>query len=404
MKLYHSYILRKVALALVVSALVCSLALAVLSIVRLGKDRTLGIPPLLVLRLLVHYNVFLSIYSVPISMLIACLLVFGRLSADNELIALRATGVAPVRTFSTALGLGLVLSLGMLWLNGWVAPRSHEALAKLRFDAFSLDAFFTPGRTIHLKNYSIHVGARNKGLLERVTIVQGSPGGRTTTIEAEWGEIIDRRSEGKVQLDLCEVELFVKDKSPPAAGGTPSAEEVASDGDTPADDAPAESGPEGEAGPSEAPEDTTQLVRERAKLYQVVFDFEDIKSRAGRLADKDDLNVRELLARRVVVRRQGDLALAGAYAFEFNKRLVFSLTPLVFAFIGVPLGVRVHRGERSLGSAMAVLVAITYFLVIIGIEQGITVGGVVPSILVWVPCVGFLVLGVLLMVRVNRGR
>ena len=70
MKLYHSYILRKVAFALAASVVVCSLALAVLSIVRLGKDRTLGIPPLLVIKLLVHYNVFLSIYSVPISLLI----------------------------------------------------------------------------------------------------------------------------------------------------------------------------------------------------------------------------------------------------------------------------------------------------------------------------------------------
>jgi len=386
MKLYHSYILRKVALALAVSVVVCSLALAVLSIVRLGKDRTLGIPPLLVLSLLAHYNVFLSIYSVPISML--CLLVFGRLSADNELIALRASGVAPVRTFSTPLGLGLVLSLAMLWLNGWVAPRSHEALAKLRFDAFSLDAFFTPGRTIHLKNYSIHVGARKGGLLERVTITERSPDGRTTIARAEWGEYTDRRDEGKVQLDLCEVEFFVKDKPLSAsAGGTA-----------------ANAGAEGETAPGSQAGEGTELLRETAKLYQVVFDFDDIKSRAGQLADKDDLTARELLARRAVVRRRGDLALAGAYGFEFSKRLVFSLTPLVFAFIGVPLGVRVHRGERSFGSAIGVLIALAYFLAIIGIEQGIMVGGVVPSILVWVPCVGMLVLGVLLMVRVNRQR
>jgi lipopolysaccharide export LptBFGC system permease protein LptF len=399
MKLYHSYILRKVVLALVVSAVVCSLALAVLSIVRLGKDRTLGIPPLLVLKLLAHYNVFLSIYSVPISLLIACLLVFGRLSADNELVALRASGVAPVRTFSAPLGLALVLSAAMLWLNGWVAPHSHEALAELRFDAFSLEAFFTPGRTIHLKNYSIHVGARNEGMLERVTIVQASPGGRTTTIEAEWGELTDRRSEGKVQLDLCEVELFVKDKPSPSGEAGSGAERAPA-----ADDASGESGPEDDAGTGDASQESTQLVRERAKLYQIIFDFEDIKSRAGRLADKDDLTVRELLARRTVVRREGDMALAGAYAFEFNKRLVFSLTPLVFALIGVPLGVRVHRGERSLGSALAVLVALAYFLAIIGIEQGITAGGLVPSVLVWVPCVALCVLGVLLMARVNRGR
>jgi lipopolysaccharide export system permease protein len=70
----------------------------------------------------------------------------------------------------------------------------------------------------------------------------------------------------------------------------------------------------------------------------------------------------------------------------------------------VPLGVRVHRGERSLGSAIAVLIALAYFLIIIGIEKGITERSVIPSILVWVPCVAFMALGAALVVRVNRGR
>ncbi len=385
MKLYHRYILRKVILVLAMSVVICSLSLAVISLVRLGKDRTLGIPPLLVLKLMTHYNVFLSIYSIPISALIACLLVFGRLTADNELMVLRASGVSPIRTFSTTLGLGLVLSFAMLWLNGWAAPRSHEALGNLRFDAFSLDAFFTPGRTIHLKNYSLHIGSSKRGILEEVTIIERSPQERITKIEAEWGEYTDRRDEGKVQLDLCEVEFFIEDE-PARSGADPVARE--------------ETG--GAAGALTEP--ATQIVREKARLYQIVFDFEDIKSRAGRLADKDDLTMRELLARRAVVRREGDVALAGAYAFEFNKRLVFSLTPLVFVFVGVPLGVWVRRGERGLGSAIAVVIALAYYLVIIGIEKGITARTVVPSMLVWVPCLGFFLLGVLLIVRVNRRR
>jgi len=387
MKLYHKYIIGKVALVLALSVVVCSSSLAVLNLVKLGKDRNLGIPPLVMLKLMVYYNAFLSIYSIPISMLIACLLVFGRLSSDHELTALRASGISPVRVFSSTISLSLVLSLGMLWLCGWAAPRSHAALMALRFDAFSLDAFFTPGRTIPLKNYSLHIGANDGGVLEDVTITVQSPDSRTTTVLAQWGTYIDRRSEGKVQLDLCDVEFFIEEKPTPVEVGAtaPSPEDASSAGDGGA-------------------ESEQQFVREKAKLYQVVFDFEDIKSRSGKMADKDDLTMRELLARRVVVGRAGDTALASAYAFEFNKRLVFALTPLVFAFVGVPLGVRVQRGERSLGSVVALFVAVAYYAAILGIERGIKASFIVPSVLVWVPWVGFVGLGVILMIRVNRGQ
>ena len=90
--------------------------------------------------------------------------------------------------------------------------------------------------------------------------------------------------------------------------------------------------------------------------------------------------------------------------FEFNKRLVFSLTPLVFTFLGVSLGVRVRRSERSLGSALAAVIALAYYLLIIGIEKGVTARSTVPGVAVWIPCVAFLAVGVALTFRVNRGR
>lgn len=393
MKLYHRYVLRKVALVMAMSAVICSAALAVLSLVRLGQDRNLAIPPLLVLKLLLHYNVFLSIYAIPISMLIACLLVFGRFTADNEMIALRASGVPPATVFTSTLALGVILSFAMLWLNGWVAPLSHKALADTRFNAFSLDAFFAPGQTRNVKNYSITVNANKNGNLEGITINEESPKGQATSIRAEWGRYIDRRNEGRVQLELWNVQFTILERPP--GGGETSGD--ASGG--PADTADAETGDgAGDGGEGNA------VVLEEAETYQITFDFEDIKARGTGAPDKDDLTLRGLLARRAAARRIGRLAWAGKYGFEFNKRLVFSLTPLVFALVGVPLGVRVHRGERSLGSGIAVLIALAYFLIIIGIEKGITEHGAIPSILVWVPCVAFMALGVGLIVRVNRGR
>lgn len=75
---------------------------------------------------------------------------------------------------------------------------------------------------------------------------------------------------------------------------------------------------------------------------------------------------------------------------------------MAFALIGVPLGVTAHRRETSIGFAMGLIVAITYFLFVI---IGDTLRGnpkVHPELLVWFPNVLFLVLGAFLFRRLSK--
>src|SRR2546429_667763 len=62
-------------------------------------------------------------FTIPWGFLTALLLVFGRLSADNELIALKANGVSITRICLPVFALGLVLTGVCFWINIEVAPR-----------------------------------------------------------------------------------------------------------------------------------------------------------------------------------------------------------------------------------------------------------------------------------------
>src|SRR3989442_68961 len=87
---------------------------------------------------------------------------------------------------------------------------------------------------------------------------------------------------------------------------------------------------------------------------------------------------------------------------EINKRFSFPFACVAFAIIGVPLGVTAHRRETSIGFAMGLIVATTYFLFVI---IGDTLRGnpqAHPPLLVSFPNALFIALAVLLFPRLAR--
>jgi lipopolysaccharide export system permease protein len=80
----------------------------------------------LILRFLLFRIPQATPYAFPFSCLFATLMAFGRLAADNELTALRTSGVSFVRIAATPLALGALMFGLSYYVNETIAPKSVE--------------------------------------------------------------------------------------------------------------------------------------------------------------------------------------------------------------------------------------------------------------------------------------
>ena len=90
-----------------------------------------GVNIALVGKLFLFLIPFLLSYTIPMSSLSATLLVFGKLSADNEIAAMRAHGVNLYKVAVPLIIAGIILSLGSIILNDRILPEAHFASRKI---------------------------------------------------------------------------------------------------------------------------------------------------------------------------------------------------------------------------------------------------------------------------------
>src|SRR5919201_5992497 len=124
MKLIDRFVSRELIVSVLFAIAVLSLVLVVGNIFRKLLPLLVNhdVPAEYLLAFIAYVLPFSLIFTIPWGLLTAILLVFGRLSADNELTALRSNGVS-ISRICIPLGLIALLCTGAsLWLNVQVAP------------------------------------------------------------------------------------------------------------------------------------------------------------------------------------------------------------------------------------------------------------------------------------------
>ena len=129
MKILYRYVFREhvgpffFGLSVIMFILVMDFILEVLNMI-IGK----GLNAFIILQVFVLNLAWMLALAVPMAVLVATLMAFGRLSQDNEITALKASGVSIYRLVLPALVASVVMAVGMAFFNDRVLPElNHHA-------------------------------------------------------------------------------------------------------------------------------------------------------------------------------------------------------------------------------------------------------------------------------------
>src|SRR5205809_7036226 len=136
MKLIDRFVSRELLVNISFAIAVLSLVLVVGNILRRLLPLLVNhdVPMEYVITFIAYVLPFSLIFTIPWGLLTAILLIFGRLSADNELIALRSNGVSITRICIPLGAIAVICTLICLWLNVQVATAAPEQLRSTILD------------------------------------------------------------------------------------------------------------------------------------------------------------------------------------------------------------------------------------------------------------------------------
>jgi lipopolysaccharide export LptBFGC system permease protein LptF len=174
MKILHRYILFSVTGTFLITLLVLIGILCLGNLLKIADLILRGMNPVLILQFFGFLVIRLLEYAIPMGILTAAILVFGRLSADNEITGMRACGIGLRAIISPVIFLGLVLTLVCLYLQNTAIPNYGFATRRLKaqIGLQDPDALLQPGETISLPGYTINFDRKEDGYLHRVQINQ----------------------------------------------------------------------------------------------------------------------------------------------------------------------------------------------------------------------------------------
>jgi lipopolysaccharide export system permease protein len=310
-----------------------------------------GVPALTVFKLMAYILPATFAITIPMGCLVAVIVAFSRLKSDNELTAVKASGISLVPLAWVAVAFGAVLTVSMIGFNDQILPTANYAYKSLYYKVVSKRAAIVIREHVFVNDfdgYIFRVGEANPLSGELRDIIVFTLGRKEDdpirTIMARRGRLISDDESRKVVLKLEDGYMQMNQPKDP-------------------------------------------LSFSRLAFATNLLDL-DINHALGNQAPENLKSAREMTMREIQAEiRSGrsageDLNLLKV---EFQKKMSIPFACLAFVLIGVPLGVLAPRSGKYLAYFIGVmLIFIYYILLSLGETFGVQ-GRLLPFFSMWLP-------------------
>ncbi len=315
--------------------------------------------------LFIYYTLpMVLIYTIPWSILVAIMVVFGRLSADSEITAMRACGVSLLQIVAPLLLFVIGMTAICLYLQVYAGPPMYRKARTLLRDTATTQpmAIFEPGQQIEFEGAVVYIDDKvGTDQLQGVQIFMFDDKLHLTQdIFAESAKLSADETTMMLSIKLfkCVIGSYANDGS-----------------------------------------------------KQTIFNDElEFSFDYGKAVNDNRVRVRskflpadQLLARTKIMRKRGmpakDIC---ELEVELNSRIALALSPIAFLLLGLPLAIRTSRRETSVGLFLSVILGGVFFLSIVVIESLTIFPAIYPQYLIWLPNLVFQGLGATLLYRVSQ--
>ena len=365
-KIINRYIFREISTSFIIIFFVMTFVLLMgkmLQIMDLIINK--GISFLSVLHMIMLIMPSLMVFTIPIALLISILIAMGRFSADNEITALKSSGVSLLQMFYPAATASMIAFVMTIAMSNILAPSGNYAIKRLLFDQM------TKNVTIALKEktFNIHFPSllvyadkipADGDYMEGVFVSDNRLRGEENTIIAKKAFVV-------ADPELMIVKLRMEDGS-------------------------------------------IHTVSQDLKNYRKIdFKTYDINLHLGatilaKFTDKhkeiEEMSASELMA----IMKANDFKdyENREIMLEIHTRLATPFACIFFGLLALPLGIKSHRAVKSKAFAVGLIIVGVYYLLRVGGEALVENGHLSPTVGAWMPNMIFAIAGSYIFCASNR--
>ena len=363
MKTLNWYVTRGFLVSFFMAILVLTFGMTGANLIKVLDLLSQGISVMTFCKFTLYILPFILTFTVPWAVMVAVMLVFGRMSADSEITAMRACGVSILQIASPILLITVALTALCLYLQVEVGP-PLQGKSRYMLEETAINqplALFEPGKQISIENALIYIDDKEgeNGIRGVQLYTLSSPNTVSQDISAAYGHISTDQEKRNLVIKLYD--CMVDDKSGRGNTGI-----------------------------------------ERFYCKEMEFNYHYGKqANARKISIKPKyMRLADLMGRiRLTKSLNQDTT---DLEIELNQRIAFALSPIAFLLIGVPLAIRTNRRETSIGLFLSVILAGVFFLSIILCESFSSFPKIYPQYLLWLPNIAFQILGAVMTYRISQ--